>query len=139
MRQTKALIQATIMDDKCSDECPIECLSTIYSISATTGHYPSQNYAEILTSNESEFTQFQNKQLSKDLLRESILKVNIFYEDMTYTAITESPALSWDILLGNIGGMFSLMLNLNMVAVAELCEFAIEAILILSRHLNLYF
>jgi hypothetical protein len=44
-------------------------------------------------------------------LKNSVARVNVFYEDLRYTVVDESPAITTVSLLGTIGGNVGLFLG----------------------------
>lgn len=95
----------------------------MYQLSISTSTYPTKWYGQILVNSSS----FQDVLAANNLnqnnttdystnfqeLQRSIAKVNVFYEDMLYTELSESPAISSSILLGKIGHVFIKMLLIS--------------------------
>ena len=76
-----------------------------------------------------------NKNLSSDFIRttispttaaNSVVKVNIFYDSMSYELSTESPKMDIVSLLASIGGNLGLFLGVSVFSLCELIEVAIE-------------
>jgi hypothetical protein len=64
----------------------------------------------------------------------SIAKVNVFYNDVSYTAYVENPSLTGDVLLGNIGGVLGLFIGISIMSLMEVFELFIEFIKIIYHH-----
>jgi hypothetical protein len=66
------------------------------------------------------------KKLNSDRAKESVVRVNIFYDSLSYTMSTESPKMDVISLLSNIGGNLGLFLGVSLISVCELIEALIE-------------
>ncbi len=79
----------------CSDECPIECQSISYSYSLSSYNYPSRFFARALYKQNQYLRSLvgnvtdENEQYN--IIKNSVLSFRIFYENMAYTLIQESP------------------------------------------------
>lgn len=122
LTKTKAQFQNNPISELCSNFCPLECMSILYSSTYMVSNYPTLNYAKLLKLEK----RFFNKTSSYERIKYSSLKLNVYYEDMSYETITESPALTWDVLLGNIGGMLSLFVGVSMITIGEIFELMLE-------------
>ena len=76
-----------------------------------------------------------NKNLSSDFIKtpinpttaaNSVVKVNIFYDSMSYELSTESPKMDIVSVLASIGGNLGLFLGVSVFSLCELIEVAIE-------------
>jgi len=76
-----------------------------------------------------------NKNLSSDFIQtkidsanaaNSVVKVNIFYDSMSYELSTESPKMDIVSLLASIGGNLGLFLGVSVFSLCELIEVATE-------------
>jgi hypothetical protein len=72
----------------------------------------------------------ENEALSLEDKTNSIIKFNIYYDSLSYTISTESPAMDVVALLSNIGGTLGLFLGVSVLTAVELIEIIIQAILI---------
>ncbi len=74
--------------------------------------YPTDYYYDIIRKqpNFKNLTVIYNiTNLTSHIFKSSILLVNVYYQDLTYNAILESPALMFADVLGVIGGNFLLL------------------------------
>ncbi len=89
--------------------------------------YPSELYSKVLISNQIVFPEINNKSsISYDQIRSSTLAVNIFYERMEYTELTESQSKTIIILISSIGGSLGLFMGIKFASFIELAEIGIE-------------
>lgn len=115
--------------EKISEYCPLECETITYSIQKSHGTYPSTSYAIDLAKSEKIIELFGNKSdISQEELKENILAINIYYENMKQTEITENASISWDGLVGSIGGTLGLFLGMSILSFAELIDLIIQII-----------
>ena len=98
----------------CVEKCPLECSEQWYD-----SYF---SFSKIVSKN----------QLEADATYHSQVKLNIYYESLSFTIITESPTYTLLILLSNIGGVMSLFLGLSLISFFEI-------ILSLVEILNLIF
>ena len=94
--------------DKCSEFCPLECDSVIYSHKLGMADYPTDYYFSILEKQSNFFSKYNdsNQTLSKDLVRSTALMLNVYHEDTTYTDVAESATYTADTIFGIIGNFF---------------------------------
>jgi len=88
----------------CDKQCPIECNSVSYSLSALS-----------------------------NALNTPYSLVNIYYEDFFYALIKEDPKTSFDTLVGTIGGLLGLFLGASLISFYEIIYLLISVIYISLR------
>jgi hypothetical protein len=81
------------------NSCPPECNRATYETFSSSSIYPTLGGVfDTLSQNHN------LKNLSYDLLRSSVACLNIFYDNIEYTLIEETPAKGFYGLLSNVGG-----------------------------------
>ena len=70
---------------------------------------------------------------NQSLIKSTTAMVNIFYDSMSYTLIQESPALSFDTLLSNIGGNVGLFTGASILTSIELIELLLAVFILLLK------
>ena len=65
--------------------------------------------------------------------KKNILSLTIYYPDLSYTKISESPKLSTSNLISNIGGTMGLYVGISLLSLVEIIELIIEIILIIMK------
>jgi hypothetical protein len=77
----------------------------------------------------------ENKNLAEDFIQtqtdpesaaKSVVKVNIFYESMSYELSSESPKMDIVSLLASVGGNLGLFLGVSVFSLCEIIEVVIE-------------
>lgn len=95
---------------KCTRQCPIECKIVRYSHGISLAKYPSE-----WLSNQ---TDLNPKQTTERLL------INIYFGEMFYSLVEETPAMTVDQLLALVGGSLGLFLGASLLTLLEVVEFA---------------
>ena len=106
-------------------DCPLGCEETGYTYSVSSAEFPTKNYAQYLLNHNIIKKRFLNVNKSLivfDDLKQSIARVQIFYNELIETLIEESPKMSAADLVSNIGGTFGLFLGLSFASLIELFE-----------------
>jgi hypothetical protein len=121
---------------ECNQYCPLECYSISYELTSSFSSYPTRNYAKKSLLNNTIITsKFQNEILTYDLLKESVLSLNIYYDKLTYTGITKDAKTELIDLISNIGGLLGLFLGISFLSFVEIIEIIIETLIIMfSKH-----
>jgi hypothetical protein len=105
----------------CYDMCPIECDSVEYERFISYEEWPSLGYYEQLSRNPLIVQLFTsaNKTIDYKSVRASMYCLNIFYEQLTFTEISEVPSITVLDVVSNIGGtigkLFFTTINKNYV------------------------
>lgn len=108
---------------ECYKNCPIECTELKYDLTISTSTYPTEWYAQVLTNNSRfnsiinayfamvnvTFINYTNDYLA---LKNSVARINVYYEDLRYLQVDDSPAMNVISLLGTLGGNFGLFLGI---------------------------
>ena len=118
--------------ETCYSECPIECNETDFITQISQTPMVSDLFLKrYLNSN---FTStFPNGIVTSKTLNDNLARVNIYYEKLSYTVITESPAMSIVSLCSSIGGTLSLFLGVSVLSIVEVIELLIEMAFICSK------
>jgi hypothetical protein len=105
----------------CLDSCPLECNRVDFQTSLTATQLIGDFYVDFIK---------QNENLSKDFVsnkaRESFVRLNIYYESLSYTHLSESPKIDFFSLIGFVGGILGLFLGVNVISICELLEVLME-------------
>ncbi|RNA44513.1 Acid-sensing ion channel 2 [Brachionus plicatilis] len=119
---------------KCSHLCPIECNSDNYNFRTFLADFPTPFYAKVLIEHGKinpnlvrNFTTFQN-------VKDSVLAVNVFYNDISLNVIKEYPAKTFEQLVAEIGGFLGLCVGISLLSVVEIFELIFKIIIIKSNY-----
>ena len=116
--------------DSC--DCPTECDHIDYPYRSSMANYPSKNYADILLRNPNVISKFNNRtNVSYEDLRSRMVSVNIFFNELKETIITEHPKISVPDLVASIGGILGLFLGMSFLSFIEFIEIFLKVLFIL--------
>ena len=98
--------------NSCYESCPIECNTVTYNLNTMFANYPSLWYAERFNEYKDYFNldDFYKEALTgssgitEGLISETTAMINVFYSAMQYDVLNESPIMTFELLLANIGG-----------------------------------
>jgi hypothetical protein len=108
----------------CYAKCPTECTEIKYDLTMSSGSFPTEWYASVLTNN-SNFNEvinlyfafknvsFINYTNNLSELKNSIARLNVYYEDLRYVEIVDNAAMNVVTLLGTLGGNMGLFLGIK--------------------------
>lgn len=113
---------------ECDGFCPLECDSLSYQLSNSFKSFPNVFYAKFLlnTIGSLRSSRHINRSLTLDDLRNNLVRLMIYYDDIDYQLIKEIPTVSIINLLANIGGMLGLFMGMSCLSFIEFLEMAFE-------------
>ncbi len=89
---------------------PLECEQSRVTAKISSSQYPSRKYYEVFKNKSSIYQKFPNQLATYDMARERLIKVNLFFDDLEYTSMTETAAMTIVDLLSSVGGVLGLFL-----------------------------
>ena len=129
------LFLSSQVDDKCLSLCPLECESVEYNFFASFGNFPTENFCSLIIKYYKNLFNYQlginlsDSELKNYLIRKS-LAIDVFYSEIGYTKISESPKTSIIDLLSNVGGTLGLFVGISMLSLIEIVEILFELVII---------
>ena len=119
MKQKDNAFYDTDQVNTCFDSCPIECNSVNYDFNIRTATYPSKWYSDLFVEQQYNYQldKFYNDSSENysgpdhQMISETTAMVNVFYGSMQYELVTETPVMTFDLLLANIGGNLGKTVN----------------------------
>jgi hypothetical protein len=125
-------LMGTIINEICLPLCRLECNQTLYETSVSFKQLIGAQYKAFIMSKSNLLADFINRSLDLTQIEKSIVRVNIYYESLSYTLSSELPQMDIVALLANIGGNLGLFLGVSFFSLCELVEMMIEAFFILK-------
>ena len=101
--------------DTCRKYCPKECNSIEYLFDVSFSEYPTDVRLRRIVVDNPYLKGYQE-------LKNKLLKVNIYFNKLSYEIINESPAVSIPSLLSNVGGTMGLFMGFSVLSFCEICE-----------------
>ena len=114
--------RANKIDSECRALCPLECSSVKYDLTVSTLSYPSVN-----TYN---FYKDKLGNESYEEVKSKSVELNVYYSELGYTLITQTPKTSVIDLLSSIGGTLGLYIGISLLSFVEIVEALIEFLFI---------
>ncbi|MXQ81755.1 hypothetical protein E5288_WYG004795 [Bos mutus] len=106
----------------CTTRCPRPCRESSYKLSAGTSRWPSSTSAGPTSRSGAQ-------PLSPEPCPSiSLAKVNIFYQELNYRTVDETPVYSVPQLLSAMGSLWSLWFGSSVLSVVEVLELLLDAI-----------
>ena len=125
------------IDDSCLEQCPLECESIKYDVVLSNNVVLSKQGYELfkipidyLVNMNGEFN------LTYEEMKQRFLFLNIYYSELSYIKISETPKTSIIDLLSNLGGTLGLFVGISFLSFIEIVEIILEIIFI-SFNINI--
>jgi hypothetical protein len=111
----------------CLPLCPLECNQTSFGLTLSTTDIIPEFYSLVIQE-KAKSLNITNRTLSLEEIKNSVIKLNINYDSMSYTLSTESPTLDIIGLLAYIGGTLGLFLGISVLTFVEFLEIGLAFI-----------
>jgi len=112
-------------EKNCNHLCPLECESTKYKISESI--FPNADFSDSEQYNPDEITSIEKKLNitinSTKELNKNILQLQVNFDSLKYTQISQTPKTSLSALISNLGGSTGLFLDLSFMSACRAIEF----------------
>jgi len=113
----------------CFNKCGVECDTVIYDLVTSFANYPTNWYANYLLNNSRFLNLVVNNTANSTMpqptiesLQQTILMVNVFYDELFYTNTDEEPRLSFENFIALVGGYLGLFLGMSLLSLIEIFE-----------------
>jgi len=125
----------------------MECNKTEFKVRLSSVKLMGESYVDLIKQNgklKSDFDNATQLNVNHDVdddtsiewARKSFVRMNIFYETLSYTYSTESIKLDMLTLMAYVGGMLSLFLGLSLFSVLEVVELILHLIYMSKRNIK---
>ena len=125
-----------------SCDCPLECEKTSYTYTISYAEFPTKNYADYLLETypflkskvlNDKFNNNSDENNKYQILRKSLARVEIFYDELKQTVISENVKMELSDMVSNIGGVLGLFLGLSFLSLFELVEIILNIFIIVFK------
>ena len=113
----------------CDVNCPMKCSEIIYNSAISFSIYPTKWYAQKLIEDNGSYlsnvtgeNQLTYDKWNFEYLQRTTLKLNVYFDNLFYTIVDETPALTIDALISNLGGYLGLFLGMSILSFIEAFE-----------------
>jgi amiloride-sensitive sodium channel subunit alpha len=133
-KKQQEIFDESDLSPECNELCPFECKKMIFS----TIHSQINEF-----SNEKAKKYFEHKLLkpkyeqfnsSLSDVKQSVINLNVFYDRLSFTEITEKPSFTFVDLVSNVGGTFGLFIGISLLSLLEVVEIIYEMLLIYFKN-----
>ena len=102
-----------------------------FSAGVTSLQFPTVTYSEVLSYNENVTKYFEDTRGKNqiDLIKNSVLAVNVYYKYDTFLEVKEQPEAQWFDFMSTIGGAVGVCLGISILSFVELIEIVIDTML----------
>jgi hypothetical protein len=131
--QTK-IFDGSSLSPECNEMCPFECKKMIFStIHSQLNEFSNEKAQEYF---EHKLLKPKYEQLNSSLsdVKQSIINLNVFYDRLSFTEITEKPSFTFVDLVSNVGGTFGLFIGISLLSLLEIVELIYEILLIYFKN-----
>ncbi|XP_052255270.1 amiloride-sensitive sodium channel subunit alpha-like isoform X2 [Dreissena polymorpha] len=132
-REVRCLVNITrqYMNKTITCSCHDPCREFAYTKTVSQRQWPTAEYARVLLQSVCNRDPVVCKSLREDInntqvLNNNFLKLNIYYEDLNYNNITESPQIETQQFLSDVGGAIGLWIGLSILSLCELIQLFVE-------------
>ncbi|CAF0735692.1 unnamed protein product [Brachionus calyciflorus] len=113
----------------CEDQCPRECDKVEYLYDINNSDYPSVYYYNVIKDQPNLKGKFEaSGNLSYNLFKQSVLMVNVHYQELSYTFYEEIITYKVSDIIGSVGGQVGLFLGCSVLTFFEPLEFLLEVL-----------
>jgi hypothetical protein len=90
-------------------------------------------YLDIINERKNLRKDYETTSLTTEKARKSFTMLNVYYDSLTYTQMTESPQMDIIALLASIGGNLGLFLGVSVFSLCEVFQALIEIYLLRQK------
>ena len=114
--------------ETCIPQCPLECTTQKFTYSASSYELFGDSFLHDIQSRSNLSADFSNRTLNSDTAKQSVVRVNIFYDSLSYIISTESPQWTIISLIATIGGNLGLYLGMSLFTFSGVITTLIELV-----------
>ncbi|RNA06734.1 amiloride-sensitive sodium channel subunit [Brachionus plicatilis] len=113
---------------ECFDLCPNECETVSYNFKISQSNFPSPFYADLILSQQN-YSENLRSFTGFEMIKQSVLAVNIYHDDISLTLISEIPAKDFFQLVSDIGGILGICVGMSALSFLEIFDLAFKIFL----------
>ncbi|XP_056430978.1 amiloride-sensitive sodium channel subunit gamma-like isoform X1 [Hyla sarda] len=104
--------------DQLKCHCPLQCDEEIFELTLSSSQWPSNTYLDAF----SKRLESRRGHLDVQTIRDNVVKVVVYYQQLNYELIKEVPSMQLVDLFSSIGGLVGLWIGVSVCTVAEFLE-----------------
>jgi hypothetical protein len=111
--------------------CPKECFSFDLDLTFSPANPLKKKYLQNLRTNKNVISKYKNiSNITDEQLAESFVSIDVYYNSLSYTQITEVPVYTTLTLISNIGGTLGLFLGMSVLSFIEIIELLLNILMV---------
>ena len=123
INSSKYFYGSSVEINKCAESCPLECKSVKYSLTSSQIDYPSKGLANIIKLDPIIQEKFNfTSNISDEDLKNSLVSLNIYYDELGYTTIDEIASYDWQVFVTLVASNLGICFGLSFVSIFEIFE-----------------
>lgn len=126
-------LKGDFIQRKCLSQCPLECYATKFSHDISSHTLLGNTYVKLLSENPKIRGDFLTRNITNDVAKESVARLIIYYDTLSYTVSEEKPIWSLVSLIASIGGNLGLFLSVSLFSLCEIVTAFIESIFLFKN------
>ncbi|XP_069506265.1 acid-sensing ion channel 1-like [Ambystoma mexicanum] len=121
-----SLYEYKLSHDLLRCHCPLQCEEEIFELTLSSAQWPSAIYLDSF----SRRLETRRGTLTQGAinLRDNVVKLVVYYQELNYELIEETPAMQLVDLISSIGGLVGLWIGVSVCTVAEFLELCLSII-----------
>ncbi|KAM5171980.1 epithelial sodium channel subunit alpha-like [Mantella aurantiaca] len=112
------LYEYKLSHDQLKCHCPLQCQEENFQLTLSSSQWPSSKYLDYFSKHIQSRHGFQDVQN----IRDNVVKVVVYYQQLNYELIEEVPSMQLVDLFSSIGGLVGLWIGVSVCTVAEFLE-----------------
>ncbi|KAF6021518.1 hypothetical protein EB796_020177 [Bugula neritina] len=128
---------ATSLSFETECTCPLACQESQYISSVTSSQWPARNYEPYWKQSMQSRGGALKKLLNKDStikLSEEFLKVDIYFNTLNYQHYKEKASMTFEDLVGSIGGHLGLWIGMSIISFVEVFELIVALVAVCTKN-----
>ncbi|XP_069058102.1 amiloride-sensitive sodium channel subunit beta-like [Pleurodeles waltl] len=121
-----SLYEYKLSHDLLRCHCPLQCEEEIFELTLSAAQWPSAVYLDSFS------RRLENRRRTSsqdtDNIRDNVVKLVVYYQQLNYELIEETPAMQLVDLASSIGGLVGLWIGVSVCTVAEFLELCLSII-----------
>ena len=123
------IVDTSFMKKNCFPLCPLECYTNEYKTYQSSSQFSAETYLDLIKKRKRFESKYDSETLSDENIRQGLVKLNIYYDSLSYTQITESAKMNKVSLLASIGGFMGMFLGMSLMTFVEILDILVRLIL----------
>ncbi|KAK0395440.1 hypothetical protein QR680_001280 [Steinernema hermaphroditum] len=117
----------------CEKDCPQSCHEQDYVARITTALWPRTSYYKSVRDEWRSQVKTMKMMKEADEARTNVVKLEVYFEELNYQSITETPAMDIFDLLSNIGGTLGLYVGMSFLTLGEFFELFMKCLAVAPK------